>query len=254
MCSTVHLGKRGSVDKTETSTVIKTETKEVEGGVVEAPLFSDLEKTVAKSHILGYRDLESRTGIEGGYSGKYRSKDFYRNDRHVASDHAYNPDYKSEYIRPNSDGTLDADRILMSLPAWERARSRTTPTNYHHVYHKDLKNPERDLRLISAEGGPRALGLAHYSGDIKEMDEPEYAKYLYQRYFEVYGTSLPSERRSDRQAMRTYLHYEDLPWLHTGYRRYPHGLLSCGLPDLHATPSDLTKLPFSKRVLNIHCT
>ena len=226
VCSTVHLGKRSSVEKTETKTEIKTETKEVEGGVVEAPLFSDLEKSVAKSSVLGYRDLESRTGIEGGYSGKYRPSEYYRN-RHVESKHAYNPGFKSDYIRPNHDGTLDADRILMSLPSWKRAKSKTAPTSFHHVYHRDVKLPERDVKLLTSEGGPRPLALAHYSGDVKDMDEPEYAKYLYNRYFEVYGTSLPSERLSDRQAMRTYLHYEDLPWLHTGYRRYP-GLLLPG--------------------------
>ena len=95
VCSIVHLGKRGTVDKTtETKTETTTETKEVEGGVVEAPLFSDLEKQVAKSSVIGYRDLESRTGIEGGYSGRYRPSDYYRK-QHVYAEYSYNPGFKS---------------------------------------------------------------------------------------------------------------------------------------------------------------
>ena len=93
------------------------------------------------------------------------------------------------------------------------------------MYHKEGERVKGNVSLLSP-GAPlgRPLSLDHYSGDAKKMDDSEYSKYLYDRYFEVYGTNLPSERVSDRMAMRRYVHYEDLPWMHTGYKRWPDGL------------------------------
>ena len=115
---------------------------------------------------------------------------------------------KSHYqIEPNTDGTLDADRILKSLPAWKPVTpAQITPTDYHHVYHHsghlNLSGPEQ--RWLSERYFRTPLGALpsnkNTTSKISTIDstvgvrndiDSNYARYLYDRYFQTHGEGRP---------------------------------------------------------------
>ena len=171
------------------------------------PLFTGAELAASTRHIPPYRDVESRTGIPGGFSGRL-SEPYYMSHLDRVMQHETTGPHFSHYIKPRYDGTVDAEQILRSLPPWKRRYNTYVPTPDIPLRHRGLNLPETDLRWIANKPDDgrtrRPLSIQHYTGSIKDLEGSGYARYLYDRYFLTYGPAMAdygSDRSRHREAM-----------------------------------------------------
>ena len=127
--------------------------------------------------------------------------------------------HNSHYtFEPNTDGTLDADRILKSMPAWKAVEpTELTPVAYHHTYHNpgNLRLPAKERMRLSERTVKKTLELE----PIKETTSTtsnvrattigvrndigdNFPSYVYDKYFQTHGLGGQIPMNEDRSEMR----------------------------------------------------